>query len=210
MSLTAVKNRPRPSEHVLPLLQRFTPIPKAEWKHAETLLRFRELAAGDALTEAGNVADRLAFVVRGLLRKLHVTARGKPIVRDFAGPGSIAGAYVSLLTGKPSYLRVEALEATALFVLEWKELDALYERHACWQTLGRKLAESFVIERETRAHELLTLSASERYASFCATHRDFVPRLRAYDIASYLGITPVALSRLRAREHETRRHRTKI
>jgi CRP-like cAMP-binding protein len=55
------------------------------------------------------------------------------------------------------------------------------------------------VEREERAHELLTASATERYARFCAAHRSLLPRLRDYDIASYLGITPVSLSRIRGR-----------
>lgn len=62
------------------------------------------------------------------------------------------------------------------------------------------MAELTLLEREARAHELLTLSASERYARFCETHRALLPELRSYDIASYLGITPVSLSRLRARK----------
>jgi CRP-like cAMP-binding protein len=137
--------------------------------------------------------------VQGLIRKLHLTERGKRVVRGFGGPGSVVGAYASLLTRQPSHLRVEALEPTQLFVLSWSEIDTLYARHVCWQIVGRRLAETQLVEREQRAHELLTASATERYRRFCETHRELLPRLRDYDIASYLGITPVSLSRLRGR-----------
>jgi len=90
-------------------------------------------------------------------------------------------------------------------VLPWSELEALYGRHVCWQTVGRKFAEATLIEREARAHELLTLNAAQRFARFCVSHRELLSELRSYDIASYLGISPVSLSRLRARERARRR-----
>jgi CRP-like cAMP-binding protein len=198
MSCSADKNVSA-SACVLPLLARLSPVPSREWAHFERCLRFERLAPQQALTQAGEVADRLGFVVRGLIRKLHVSERGKRVVRGFGGPGSVVGAYASLLTREPSHLRVEALEPSELFVLPWAELETLYARHVCWQVVGRRLAEQNLVEREQRAHELLTASATERYRRFCETHRELLPRLRDYDIASYLGITPVSLSRLRRR-----------
>lgn len=199
MSLTRDKND-SPARHVLPFLERLAKIPEQELAYLETRLSFCRLARGDCLTRAGEVADRVGFVVSGLLRKAHITPRGKPIVRGFGGPGAMVGAYVSLLTGAPSYLSVEALRESVLVVLPWSELNALYSRHACFQTIGRRLAELTLLEREARAHELLTLSASERYERFRESHRALLPELRSYDIASYLGISPVSLSRLRARK----------
>ena len=205
MSLSRDKNQLRADQHVRPLLQQLAPIPAKEWRYVEPRLRLQTLGAGQALTRAGEVADCLGFVVSGLIRKLHVTARGQSFVRGFGGTGSVVGAYVSLLTQQPSYLSVEAVEETRLFVLDWSELEALYARHVCWQTVGRRFAETTLLEREARAHELLTLSATERFARFCASHRALLPRLRNYDIASYLGITPVSLSRLRARARTPKR-----
>jgi CRP-like cAMP-binding protein len=198
MSLTGDK-KSLAAEHVLPFLHQLSPLPKKEFAHLETRLKFRILKRGDFLTRAGDVAREVGFVVTGLFRKVHVTPRGKAIVRGFGGPGSVVGAYVSLLTSTPSYLSVEALQDSELFVLNWGELNALYARHPSFQTIGRRLAEVTLLEREARAHELLTLSASERYARFRESHRDLLPNLRSYDIASYLGITPVSLSRLRAK-----------
>jgi CRP-like cAMP-binding protein len=200
MSLTRDKNRAQAEALVLATLRQFSPIPAQEWRFAASRLRPVTLAAGQALTQAGETARELGFVLEGLMRKLHITPQGKPIVRGFGGRGSVVGAYVSLLTAQPSYLSVEALEPTRLLVLRYRDLQELYTRHTCWQTVGRRFAEQTLIEREARAHELLTLSASERYARFCQSHRALLPQLRSSDIASYLGISPVSLSRLRARE----------
>lgn len=205
MSLSRDKKRTPARRAVLPLLQRLAPIPPAEWSHLESRLRYTTLAAGEALTRAGETADTLGFVVSGLLRKTHVTARGRVVVRGFGASGAVVGAYVSLLTQTPSYLTVEAVLDSALYVLAWSELQALYDRHPCWQTVGRRFAEATLLEREARAHELLTLTAAQRFELFLETHRPLLPSLRAADIASYLGITPVSLSRLRARERRRRR-----
>lgn len=199
MSLTRDK-KSLAAEYVLPLLRGLAPLPSREFAYLETRLSLRRLERGEFLTRAGEVAKHVGFVVSGLFRKVHVTPRGKTIVRGFGGPRAIVGAYVSLLTGEPSYLSVEALSDSELLVLPWSELETLYARHRCFQTIGRRLAELTLLEREARAHELLTLSAAERYVRFRETHRELLPQLRSYDIASYLGITPVSLSRLRARK----------
>ncbi len=203
MSLTR-DNKALAEAHVLPILEQLSPLPRKEVAHLVGRLKLCRLKRGEFLTRAGDVADQVGFVVTGLFRKVHVTPKGKAIVRGFGGPGAVVGAYVSLLTGAPSYLSVEALSDSELFVLDWSELDALYDRHTCFQIIGRRLAELTLLERETRAHELLTLSASERYARFRQSHRKLLPLLRNYDIASYLGITPVSLSRLRGRSARSR------
>ncbi|RYZ03780.1 MAG: Crp/Fnr family transcriptional regulator [Myxococcales bacterium] len=202
MSLTR-DNKARARTQLRQSLGQLAPLPAKELAHLESRLTFRRLRRGEYLTRAGDCAAHVGFVVSGLIRKAHATPRGKQIVRGFGGPGAVVGAYVSLLTGAPSYLSVEAIIDSELFVLRWSELEALYARHACFQTLGRRLAELTLLEREERAHELLTLSAAERYARFRETHRALLPDLRSYDIASYLGITPVSLSRLRARAAAT-------
>jgi CRP-like cAMP-binding protein len=167
----------------------------------------RTLLPGEALTQAGEVATCFGFVVSGLIRKLHVTERGRRVVRGFGQPGEVVGAYASVLSGEPSNLRVEALLETQLFVVEVSTLRELYTRHHYWDRLGRRLAEHFLLEREARAHELLTLNATERYARFCASHCKILPLLKSYDIASYLGVTAVSLSRLRSRRQRSPRVR---
>lgn len=200
---SATRVAPTPEALLLPRLQQWAAIPRAEWRFLHAHVRLRELAPGEMLTRAGEVATRFGFMLDGLMRKVHVTARGKSVVRGFARRGDFVGAYASILSGQKSYLNVEALTNARLFEFDSALLPELYARHACWQTLGRRIAEELLLEREARAHELLTLSATERYARFCETHREILPQLRAYDIASYLGITPVSLSRLRARRHSS-------
>jgi len=185
--------------YVRPLLERLAPIPVDEWRHFARHLRLLQIARGEALTRAGEPARSFGLVLAGVIRKAYVTATGRSMARAFSGPGELVGAYASLLSGNASHLTVDALVDSTLFVMPWSAFVALYDRHVCWQIVGRRVAETELLDRESRADELLTQSPTERYEAFCVRHAPLLPFLHQYDIASYLGITPVSLSRLRGR-----------
>src|SRR6187402_3368430 len=101
MSLSPDKKaalRKQAAAYVRPALSSLAALPEREWRYFEQRLRPELLGRGEALTRAGEVADRLGFVVSGLVRKVHVTERGRSVVRGFGWAGSIVGAYASLLT----------------------------------------------------------------------------------------------------------------
>ena len=83
-------------------------LPAEEWKHFRALLRSERLSRGNALTVAGERADRWGFMVSGLVRKVCFVPNGREVVRGFGGPGDLVGAYASLLTGEPATFSVEA------------------------------------------------------------------------------------------------------
>jgi CRP-like cAMP-binding protein len=190
---------PTPEQTFRASLQHLAPIPDAEWRFARTLLRPTRLAKGEHLTRQGEVATEFGWIHRGLVRKYYVDAGGRERVRGFAAEGQIAGAYASLLTRAPATLSVQAAEPTELLVMDAAQLDALYARHVCWQQVGRRIAEQLFVERERREHQLLTLSATERYEAFLREHPQLAKRVPRHQVAAYLGITPVSLSRLAAR-----------
>ena len=162
------------------------------------------LKAGTNLTRAGEVADRFGIVAHGVVRFSINTAAGRCYVRRFGGPGELVGSYVSLLTGAPSLVSIEALVPTTVIVLRWTHWRALLAGHSCWAEVDVHLTRQLLIERETRAIALLTQTPAERYAEFRTTHRHLLAHLSQSDIASYIGITPVSLSRMRARFRQRR------
>jgi hypothetical protein len=91
---------------------------------------------------------------------------------------------------------MEALEPTRLVCFDFQKLAQLFHRHPCWQEFGRVMAERYLITRERREYEFMALSATERWNLFRSEHGKLLGRVQAYHIAAYLGITPVALSRL--------------
>jgi len=92
---------------------------------------------------------------------------------------------------------VQALEDASLLVVDYHRWQNLYRSHTCWMNLLFVLIEKGYMKKEARERELLIFSAEERYRSFLSEYPDLEKRIKQHLIASYLGITPVALSRIR-------------
>jgi CRP-like cAMP-binding protein len=114
------------------------------------------------------------------------------IIETYGGRRPAPAERVSL----PARTHIEALEDCDLLVGRYEDLRALYRRHPGWQAAGRLIAEQHFIAKERREYEFLQQSASERYLAFRNERPDLAGRLAQYQVASYLGITPVALSRI--------------
>ena len=185
-----------------PLLEQLAEIPPSEWSHLVPHLSLVSLSRGQEFSASGQVADRFGVVTRGVLCKRHLTPDGGGFVRGFAAEGELVGAYVSILANEPSDLSVEALEDAEVLAIPSSLLPTLFDRHVCWERVGRRIAETFLVEREHRAAELLTTDATNRYLNFLRTHSRLVGRVKEAEVASYLGITPVSLSRIKAQLRE--------
>lgn len=173
-------------------------VPPQEWLKLERELRPLKLPRGEFFLRPGDDADRVAVVRSGLVRFYYVDRDGREATKAFRGAGELVAAYSELLTGKPSRTHIQAVEDTELLTLDHARLRALYGAHPCWQELGRRIAEEHYVNKEQREYEFLQLSALERYRQFEERYPGLAARLPQYHIASYLGITPVALSRLRS------------
>lgn len=179
-------------------VRRLALIPPEQWVKLEAHLRPRRLAKGRTFIEPGQPSVEAAIVVSGLFRFYYTDADGREATKAFRGPGEMLAAYAELLDQRPSRTTIEALEDSEVLVVRYDRVTALYKSHACWQELGRVIAEDHYRQRERREQELLLDSATERYRSFLKEKPELAARLSQKLIASYLGITPVALSRISA------------
>jgi CRP-like cAMP-binding protein len=174
-------------------------IPAAELAKLGALFRPAALHRGEHLLRAGETPRSLAFVHAGLLRLYYLDPEGRELTKSFCAEGEIVAAYSALLLGEPSRLFIEALEDCLLLVADYRGYQALAQGHPCWATVSQRRAEALFIKKEQREAALLLDDAATRYRQFLADHPGLERRLRQHHIASYLGITPVALSRIRAR-----------
>jgi len=188
-------------------VKRLAPIPPEQWVRLEGFLKPRRLKKGDLFIEPGQPSNEAAIVVSGLFRFFYTDADGREATKAFRGPGEMVAAYAELLDKRASRTTIEALEDSELLVVRHERVTALYKEHACWQELGRVIAEDHYRQRERREQELLLNSATERWTSFLKEQPDLAARLPQKIIASYLGITPVALSRISASERRTKKRR---
>jgi CRP-like cAMP-binding protein len=101
-----------------------------------------------------------------------------------------------MITGAPSAYTVEAMEPSVVIEISNAALQALMQASHNWERFVRLSLERLYIRKEERERELLYLNAKRRYEAFLAKYPGLEKRIPQYHIASYIGISPVSLSRL--------------
>ncbi|MBS1778652.1 MAG: Crp/Fnr family transcriptional regulator [Bacteroidetes bacterium] len=167
----------------------------------EGAFTFRQVPKKFKLTEEGKIARELYFINKGLVR-LYYTKDGEEITGFIFKEHLFASSYDSLLRQTPSIQTLETLEDCELLVITAKALEELYEAIPKMQVLGRKVAEQRFINGQMILSSFILDSPEERYKKFVAQHGDLLLRVPHHIIASYLGITPVSMSRIRKRMSE--------
>lgn len=159
----------------------------------------RELfPARAAIFKEGETYRKVTFLLRGLAKKFYLTEDGKEFIKEFTWEGQITTPYASLLRNVPATYTMEALEETEALTIDYAVVEELIRTNPKWTAIGKALADFHFLNREDREMELLKDSAPERYAIFRRRFPHLLGRLKKQDIAAYLGITPVSLSRLEA------------
>ncbi|MFP2956721.1 Crp/Fnr family transcriptional regulator [Myxococcus sp. 1LA] len=189
---------PQLFEHIAAL----TPLPASEWLKAEALTREQSLEKRALFLRPGDPADRFALVLQGVFRAVRVSAKGEESIKAFRTEGELIGAYAEMLQGQPSMTAIEALEPSRVLVFQAQDLQVLEAGHPCWVQLARRVAERHYILKERREQEFLDLSAEERLERFWQEHPHLHGRVPQRDVAAYLGITEVALSRIVSRRRK--------
>ncbi|MCP4271514.1 MAG: Crp/Fnr family transcriptional regulator [Gammaproteobacteria bacterium] len=159
----------------------------------------KEIAKGECFITEGDYGDSFAFIKSGLLRSYYISPKGEEYNKHFFLAGSFVAPLTSLVLHEPSPVYIGALESTKIMVANYKDLEKLYNAHLELNILGRKLVEFAWIEKERRETQLIMLEAKDRYKAFLKEYPGLEQRIPQYHVASYLGITPVQLSRIRAK-----------
>lgn len=171
-------------------------IPQSEWIDFETKLTEKSVSKGEFLLQAGETRLEFGIVLGGLFRLYYTDKNGKEQIKAFRKSGELVGAYAEMLLKIPSRTYVQAMEPSRVVLIQHGDFFPFYERHSCWQTLGRIVAEKHFLAKEQREFEFLQLDVLERYQLFCNDYGELMGKIPQHQIASYLGITPVALSRV--------------
>lgn len=170
--------------------------------------RVVKVAKGEPVLKAGDVADRLFFIAVGLLRYYYIDAEtGDERTGQFFDAGAVVTDAASFLTGAPATQTVEAVEASVVFTLSKDAIMRAYDEDHAIERFGRKLVEGGFLGSQRRAANLLNMSPDERYRHFIENRSEIARRVPQYLLASFLGITPESLSRIRARIAKTPRQR---
>lgn len=178
-------------------LDTFFPIQQKTWDVMMPFFSIRELKKGDFFSREGQIAKELAFLNSGVVRAFYTSQTGKEYTKRFFTSPSIIGSYSSLITETPSLYSQQALTTCNIFVANYKQVLELYDAHLDLERLARKFAENSFVFNEIKELEVVLLDATERYFRFKKEYPDLEEIIPQYHIASYLGISPTQLSRIR-------------
>jgi CRP-like cAMP-binding protein len=170
---------------------------EAALQSAWAALPRRALAEGELLVRAGDEVHAIWRVESGLVRLYYLAADGTQRNRSFHAQGQWLGAGVPLNVS-PSPCMIEALEPSVVVELRYPSLQAWMDLDAVRVRLADALVAT-VRQRDAREESLLLKDATTRYLEFMAAEPELAARVPLHHVASYLGITNVALSRIRRR-----------
>lgn len=177
-------------------LTRIAPLPEIEFEHLRQHGELRTFSAGATLIDIGEKPSRCWFVLSGFLKFFYITEAGREYIKAFARPGEIVVPLSAMRTDTPNSFAIAAVSEARTFEFPSSLIPQLYNRHPSWERIGRVLAEEMAVRKEARERELLLDSALVRFERFSERYPELVDWIPQRQIASYIGVTEQALSRL--------------
>ncbi len=169
-----------------------------DWIIFSSKLKKIELKKRTALVKVGAIETHLNFIEKGSIR-FFMPKEENDITFGFCFKGQFVSAYDSFLTQKPSTYQIETLTDTLLWQLSYEDLQDIYKRTSVGHIIGRVAAENLYLIKAKREQSLLNDTAEERYLKLFTEQPHLIKEIPLKYLASYIGITPQALSRIRKR-----------
>ncbi|MCP2025501.1 CRP-like cAMP-binding protein [Flavobacterium sp. HSC-32F16] len=152
---------------------------------------------GHIILKAGKVESSIYFIKKGIVRA-YINEGNNDVTFWFGKEGETIISMKSYVENQNGYENIELLEDCELYELKTADLERLFNSDIHIANWGRKFAEKELIKTEERLIPKLFKNASERYLDLITNHPELIKRIQLGHIASYLGITQVSLSRIRA------------
>ncbi|MBY0482793.1 MAG: Crp/Fnr family transcriptional regulator [Chitinophagaceae bacterium] len=157
----------------------------------------KTIGQGDYLLRQGEYCKHSFFVETGLLRQYSIDAKGKEHILHFAPESWILTDRESVYFNQPSNYFIQALEPTRVALIDEQFIEQLSEKVPSFIDFNNKLLHNHIRHLQNRINQLLSATAEERYLDFIKMYPDILLRVPQIMVASYLGITPESLSRIR-------------
>ena len=170
-----------------------------EWADFEKCILKVNIAKNEQLLKQGKHCNFIAFIQEGSFR-FYFDKEGEVKITAFFFQGDFVSNYRSFLTGKPSDHYIEAMQDALVYKINLQELKMLYDKHKNVERLGRLIAENLYLSVANRLDSFLFQTPAERYKNLIEKNSRLIQEIPQYMIASYLGVKPETLSRIRARK----------
>ena len=182
---------------LITFFKRLTPVSTESLEKFSRLFRPKLLKKGDYFITEGKVATEIGFLEEGIIRAFYRNKEAVEYNKHFFINPCFIGGYASLITQNPNQIFQQAITDCTIQVAKFAEIQKLYDSCPDIERAARVLAEQFFVQKEQREIEIVLLDADKRYEIFQQDFPQLEQQIPQYHIASYLGITPTQLSRIR-------------
>ena len=169
-----------------------------EWLFISSKLQEIEYKKKELLTTANTVENNVYFILEGVFR-LFLELPEKDITIDFGFPGRFLSSYSSFLTQTPSVASIQSLTKSKVIAICREDLHEIYNHTTVGESIGRIFAEDFFLYKSKRELSFMKDSPTDRYLNLVKDQQQLIQEIPQLYLASYIGITPQALSRIRAK-----------
>jgi len=169
---------------------------KAEFfAEVRTIAKYRQLQKNDFFSRSGDLNKEFGFVVDGILRIFYLSECGQEHNKHFLQNNNFMAA--SIKAEQRSITSIQALCPTKLICIEYDSFISLLKEYSKPVAFMQRLIEGYLGDKQVREINLLSKDAEEKYHSFLDEYPELKGKIASYHIASYIGITPTQLSRIR-------------
>lgn len=174
-------------------------VPSIDFEKLEAHARYIEVSAQHELMSVNQIPKDFYVIKQGLVRAIFLTYEGKEYSKEFFWENDIVFAMRRLITGQPLPYRVVTVESCQLYQIPLAAYKNLVSSHSEWKDYHIKQVEAHLLFKEIKEELLLLNSNEQKVERVYELFPNFVQRVPATLLASYLGLTPVSLSRIKKR-----------
>lgn len=183
-------------EKIREYFSRYVSLSDRDWEFFRRKLQSVSFSKHAIVLEKGATEKYLSFITSGIVR-LYIPDEAHEVTFGFAFQDEFVSAYDSFITQAPCSYQLQAITEVSLYRITHADLQEVYRNSAVGQEIGRRQAEQLFLQKSQREISLLTKTAEQRYLDLFTARPEVLHHIPLKYIASYIGITPQALSRIR-------------
>jgi CRP-like cAMP-binding protein len=172
-------------------------VTEEEWQGLLSIMKPKTLKKRELLLKAGEVCEFNSFILKGCMRTFFTDEKGHEHIFQLGFEDWWSSDLMSYVTGEPAHYSIEALEETELMQMHRDDYESLFLKFPRYERFFRILMQNAYVAAQRRMIDTMSYSAERRYLELVKKYPNMEMRVAQHHIASYLGITPEALSRIK-------------